>query len=325
MENRTPVIHIVIIGDEILADPGRDNNAQYLVDTLKSSGFPVHEVTVIGDTLSDIESVLKSTVGRDDIVLVTGGLGPTSDDRTAEAAARALGRSLYLDESVLEHIYELFRHRNRRMTISNRKQAMIPRDSVVLQNDHGTAPGVQLTADGTDIYLMPGVPTEMRELFKGRILPRIRERFHPKPIETAVVRVSGISESMLFDMVGSLPGAKEAFSFYPDPKGIEIRISTGKNSSHSAVELQEKVCEILGDIVFSTRGESLEEVVGAMLAESGMTIAVAESCTGGLVTDRLTDVPGCSAVLLRIRMNRKYRFWTSPPALLKHTEQYRPR
>ncbi len=298
MIDRTPVIHIVIVGDEILTDPGRDKNAQFLVDSLKSSGFPVHEVTVIGDSLAGIEGVLKGALGSDDIVLVTGGLGPTSDDRTAEAAARALGRPLYMDESVLEHIEALFRHRNRRMTVSNRKQAMIPENSIVLRNDHGTAPGILLSAERTDIYLMPGVPVEMRELFSSRILPRIRERFRPEPLETAVVRVSSISESLLYDKIGSLPGAKEAFSYYPSPYGIEIRIATGKKSAYSAVALQEKVCEMLGDIVFSTRGESLEEVVGALLAESGMTVAVAESCTGGLIADRLTDVPGSSRYLL---------------------------
>ena len=298
MIDKTPVIHIVIVGDEILADPGRDKNAQFLVDTLKASGFPIHTVTVTGDTLEGIESVLLGAAGRDNIVLVTGGLGPTSDDRTAEAVAQAFDMPLYEDESVLEHIKELFRSRNRKMTVSNSKQAMVPEGAVVLQNDHGTAPGIQLTVEGTDIYLMPGVPTEMRELFNGRILPRIAEKFSPEILETAVVRVTGISESLLYDKIGSLPGAKEAFSYYPNPKGIEIRINTGKNSPISATAMQEKVCEMLGDIVFSTRGESLEQVVGAMLAESGKTVAVAESCTGGLVADRLTDVPGSSQYLL---------------------------
>jgi nicotinamide-nucleotide amidase len=298
MLDKTPLIHIVIVGDEILADPGRDKNAQFLVDTLKASGYPVHTVTVTGDSLDGIRDVLTNSAGHDDILLMTGGLGPTSDDRTVEAVALAFGRPLFQDESVLAHINELFRRRNRKMTVSNQKQAMVPEGAVVLTNDHGTAPGIKLTVEATDIYLMPGVPTEMQELFKGRILPRIRERFRPEPVETAVVRVSGISESMLFDRIGSLPGAKEAFSYFPSPKGIEIRINAGKNSPLSAMELQEKVCEILGDIVFSTRKESLEEVVGAMLAESGKTVAVAESCTGGLVADRLTDVPGSSRYLL---------------------------
>lgn len=294
----TPVIEILIIGNEILSGRTRDQNASYMIEGLMKAGFSVSYISVVGDTLSDLAGAFRTAVDRSDIVFATGGLGPTSDDLTVQALAAAFGCELILDEKVLKHIEALFRRRNRIMSDSNRKQAYIPVGAVSIENAIGSAPGVLFERDGCSIYLMPGVPYEMQAMFDRMILPRVIESYIPVPPDAATVSVSGITESELYDRIGNLPGACDSFFYYPGPDGIVVRILTGKDAPLGAGALRDEVVGLLGDLVFSTNGESIEQVVGALLTRSHLTVGVAESCTGGLVTDRLTNVPGSSAYLL---------------------------
>jgi len=301
-----PVIEIVVVGNEILSGRTQDRNAPYMIAALTGAGYDVAFVSVVGDDLDSAAAALSHAAGRADLVLVTGGLGPTSDDITFEAAARAFGRELVLDEAVLRRIGALFRKRKRFMSDSNRRQAMLPDGAEPLDNPLGTAPALRLSVDGgggetgrgSTLFFMPGVPKEMQAIFDTVIMPRIREAFEPLPVETATVTVAGISESELYDMIRGLPGAAEAFAFYPQYSGIEIRIRTRRDAPVSASGLRERIVELLGEKVFSTSGESLEAALGRMLIDRGLTIAVAESCTGGLIANRLTDVPGSSAYML---------------------------
>ncbi len=303
----TPVIEIVVVGNEILAGKTADRNAPFMIETLAGRGFGVSFVSVVGDDLHAAADSLAVAAARADLVLVTGGLGPTSDDITFEAAARAFGRDLVFHEDVLERIRALFEKRGRFMSGSNRRQAMLPEGSLVLENPMGTAPAVRLLAPGnaaagtrreTEAYFMPGVPREMRAIFTDVIMPRVLERYEPPRIDTATVSLTGISESELFDGVKDLPGAAEALAFYPHYSGIEVRIATRDLAPAGAVELRDRICAMFGDRVFSTAGEPLEEALGRILIERDLTIAVAESCTGGLISHRLTNIPGSSAYFL---------------------------
>ena len=296
--NDEPVIEILIIGNEILSGRTRDKNASYMIERLRKAGFSTNYISVVGDTLSHLAGAFRTAAARSDIVFATGGLGPTSDDMTVQALAETFGCELILDENVLKHIEALFRRRNRIMSDSNKKQAYIPDGAVSIENAIGTAPGVLFEKDGCSIFLMPGVPHEMQKMFARMILPRVMQSYSPVPSDTATVSVSGISESELYDRIGNLPGARDAFFYYPGPDGIVVSIIAGKDAPLGAGVLRDKVVELLGDHVFSTQGESIEEVAGELLTRGRLTVGVAESCTGGLVTDRLTNVPGSSAYLL---------------------------
>lgn len=298
MKKKKPVIEILIIGDEILSNPDRDKNAQYLIDALLGAGFTVNFISYVGDVIPDIVRAFRLSAERSDIVLITGGLGPTSDDVTVEAFAEAFELNLVLDEKALGWIEEVFRRQNRFMSDSNRKQAMIPEGSSPLRNEKGTAPGIFIEVDKTDIYLMPGVPKEMNTIFNSIVLPRIVESFKTYPIEVATLNITGISESELYDRIIGIPEAKNAVKYYPGYEGITIKIITDEYSPIDAASLKEEIHDILGDLVYSTKNESLEQVVGKMLSEKGLTIAIAESCTGGLIAHRLTNIPGSSNYLL---------------------------
>lgn len=296
-------IEILIVGNEILSGRTIDTNTAFMRESLADAGFEVSFVDVVGDDIETIASMMNYAVGRADVVLVSGGLGPTSDDVTVEALAHAFGRKLYLDEGVMRTIEELFKRRNWFMSESNRKQALIPEGAEPLRNLNGTAPGVMIRVGREDksdalIFLMPGVPHELRGLFTREVLPRLKEAYVPIAIETASLSVTGIGESALYDKVKHLPGAEKALAFYPHFTGIDVKIRTEEGAPMNASALRDAIVGIIGDFVFSTNGDTLEKVVADMLIGRGVTIAVAESCTGGLIADRLTDIPGSSAYML---------------------------
>lgn len=294
----TPSIELLIIGNEILSGRTIDRNASFLIHRLAEAGFSARHITVVGDDMTDLVRAFRIAAGRADIVLATGGLGPTSDDLTVEAASGAFGRNLVLDEGVLLAIEELFRRRKRFMSESNRRQAMLPEGATAIPNPLGTAPGIRMNSGDAVVYLMPGVPAEMQAIFSESVLPEIARSFEPEQVETANVRVTGMSESELYDTIRLLPGAREAFAFYPNPEGILVRIRTGKDAPMGASALRDEAARLLGGRVYSTNDESLEQVVGRLLKERRKKVGVAESCTGGLVAHRLTNIPGASDYFL---------------------------
>ena len=294
----TPVIEILVVGNEILSGRTKDRNAVYIVESLMKGGFPVSYISFVGDTEPDLTGAFQTAAKRANIVLTSGGLGPTSDDITVQTLAGAFGCELSLDEDVLNSIKDLFKRRNRFMSESNEKQAYIPSGAVVLENTLGTAPGVLLERNGCSVYLMPGVPRELQTMFDITVLPQITDSYEPLQTESVSVKVSGISESELYDRIAHLPGAVKAFSYYPEFDGIEIKIRTGEDAPVNAASLRDEIVNLLGNLVYSSQGESLEQVIGRMLIGSGTTIGVAESCTGGLIANRLTNFPGSSAYML---------------------------
>jgi nicotinamide-nucleotide amidase len=296
---------IIAVGTELLTPIRLDTNSLWLTGELADLGITVRAKHVVGDDRADLAAAVRQSLDRVDLVMTTGGLGPTHDDITREVVAEILERPLVEDAGVLEGIRERFARRRRPMPEINRRQAMVPVGGLVLANAHGTAPGLWLEANGRVIVLLPGPPRELQPMFSRHVRPKLADRSAPSRTSRRVVLVAGRAESQVAEAVEPL---QARFRDRPDPVAMTILASPGRIELHlratgadgsareAALEAAAAaVVEVLGAAVVSTDGQSLEAVVGQRLADRGWTIAVAESCTGGLVTGLLTDVPGSSA------------------------------
>jgi nicotinamide-nucleotide amidase len=298
---------ILSIGSELLLGQTPDTNAAYIAAQLARAGIEVQWQTTVADREGAIAEALRLALARSEIVIASGGLGATGDDLTRQALAGALGRSLVLERGVLDAIRRRFAARGLSMPDGSERQALIPDGATVLVNRHGTAPGLFVeTRDGRVVVALPGVPAEMRPMLTEQVIPRLRARFGVKrTIRWRVLKACGTSEShlegALKDVV--LPRAALPISLLPHPGEIHILLRLAAESDSEGErgldEVEAAIRARLGDRVFGRDEDRLEEVVGRLLRDGGQTIAVAESCTGGLVCHRLTNVPGSSAYLLR--------------------------
>jgi competence/damage-inducible protein CinA-like protein len=295
---------IIAIGSELLTPYRLDTNSLFLTDGLNQVGIRVVHKAVVGDSLDDMRASFQHAMERADLIVACGGLGPTDDDRTREAVADLLGRKLQLNEEVLRHIQELFRRLGRVMPEINKRQAMVPEGATVLQNPRGSAPGLWLEAGGHIIVLVPGVPSEMRAMFEQEVRPRLTRLGHDERLFTRDLRITGLPESEVEQRVSPL------YALYPDtettilasPPGIQLHPRVWTNDAAKANQILDEMVKrmalALGEHLYSTEGETMEEVVARVLTENRATIAVAESCTGGMLAERLTNIPGSSSYFL---------------------------
>jgi nicotinamide-nucleotide amidase len=292
---------IIAIGSELLSPNRSDTNSLWLTDQLNRVGIDVRLKTIVGDDDARLEEVIKDAVKRSRVVITTGGLGPTEDDITRKVAARALNRRLSLDEKVLEEIRARFRSFGiATMPERNSRQAMVISGAEVLPNPNGTAPGLYLEHEGCAVVLMPGPPREMKPMFENYVRPRISNLGGETRLATRVLRVAGMGESAVDEKIAPI------YTKYENPQTtilfnsseIEIHLRAhGRTEADAETLLDDlslKIEKELGNSAFSFRGETMEEVVGRRLAMTEFTLAVAESCTGGLIAQRLTSVPGSS-------------------------------
>lgn len=291
---------IIAIGSELLAPDRTDTNSLWLTEKLNQIGIEVKLKTIVGDDDARLEEAITDAVRRSRVVITTGGLGPTEDDITRKIAARALGRRLLLDEEVLEWIRARFASFGRSMPERNSRQAMIIDGSEILANPNGTAPGLFLEHEKTSVALLPGPPREMRPMFENFVLPKLALKAGNVRVVRRMLRVAGMGESALDELIAPI------YQQYDNPSTtilfnnteIEIHLTaSGKNEKEVGALLDRLTGELeerLGDAIFSFRGETMEEIVGLKLSTGRYTLAVAESCTGGLIAQRLTDVPGSS-------------------------------
>ncbi len=292
---------ILAVGEELLA-PGRvETNSLYITEKLAAIGVPVGFRGIIGDDEGRIAAAMRHALERSDLVLISGGLGPTADDRTRDAACRALGIEMRLDPGILEKLRERFAKRGIEMPEVNRRQAMVPEGASILPNRRGTAPGLWIqTAPQKSLVLLPGPPRELEPMFDEEVVPRLSTLVGKVFYRTRKLWVTGLPESAVEQRVGSTYQTYEnpLTTILASPGQVEIRLTARERSPEAAEarneELAGKIRAILGAHVFSEREESLEAVVGALLLEARMKIAVAESLTGGLIAHRLTQVPGAS-------------------------------
>jgi nicotinamide-nucleotide amidase len=291
---------IIAVGSELLTPFRMDTNSLWLTDRLNSVGVEVKLKTIVGDDDARLEETIRDALKRSGVVVLTGGLGPTEDDITRKIAARALGRRLSLDERVLEEIRAKFLRWGRKMPEINARQAMVMEGAEVLPNPNGSAPGMYLEHDSRVVALLPGPPREMKPMFDTHVLPKLASRAGGVRVARRVLRVAGLGESAVDERIAPV------YTQYKNPQttilftntDIEIHLTAqGKTEQEAELlldGLSGQIEERLGDAVFAFRGETMEEVVGLRLAVGGFNLAVAESCTGGLIAHRLTEVPGSS-------------------------------
>jgi len=291
---------IIAIGSELLAPDRTDTNSLWLTEKLNSIGIEVRLKTIVGDDDARLEEAIRDAVKRSKVVITTGGLGPTEDDVTRKVAARALGRRLLLDEDVLAEIRERFRAFGRAMPERNSRQAMVIDGAQVLPNPNGSAPGLFIEHQGTAISLLPGPPREMRPMFENHVQPKLAAQAGNVRVVRRILRVAGFGESAVDEKIAPIytQFANPQTTILFNKTEIEIHLTAQAKTEQDAEllldDLSARLEDRLGDSIFAFRGEEMEEVVGLKLAVAGYTVSVAESCTGGLIAQRLTDIPGSS-------------------------------
>jgi nicotinamide-nucleotide amidase len=295
---------IIAIGSELLTPDHTDTNSLWLTERLNSIGIEVKLKTIVGDDDGRLEEAIKDALRRSSVVITTGGLGPTEDDITRKVAARALGRRIMLDEKVLEEITSRFLSFGKVMPQINSRQAMVIDGAEILNNPNGSAPGMYLDHEGCQVILLPGPPREMRPMFETYVHPKLVAKAGDVRVVRRIMRVAGMGESAVDELIAPI------YAQFLNPQTtilfnrseVEIHLTAqAKNAKDAELLIDGLAGQIedrLGHAIFAFQGEKMEEVVGLRLTVAGFTLAIAESCTGGLISSRLTEVPGSSAFLM---------------------------
>lgn len=298
---------IIAVGTELLGVSRIDTNSLFITQKLRELGIELRAKGVVSDDRRRLREVFVQSLGRVDLVVLTGGLGPTDDDLTREVVAEALSLPLIEDEAITARIRARFERRGMRMPDLNRRQAMVPRGATALPNPNGTAPGLFVTAGAKVVLLLPGPPRELKPMLTALCEPdgALGRRAGAERIHTVSIFTTGRSESHVEEAAQPLystwVNADPAIetTILASPGQVEIHLSMRSADPVAATarlsDVRQQLVEAIGDAVFSTDGRTLPEVVGALLQHRGLTLAAAESCTGGLLLQRLTDVPGSSA------------------------------
>lgn len=293
---------IITIGDEILIGQILDTNSRYISQALNRIGVVVAERTSIGDSAEQIVATLDRALAQSDVVIITGGLGPTKDDITKHTLARYFNSELIYNEQVGSFVEQLLSRRGIAFTELNRGQAMVPECCTVLHNGHGTAPGMWFERDGKVVISLPGVPFEMRHLIDDSVVPMLQERFELKAIVHRTMITSGIPESLLAERIAqwedNLPQVLH-LAYLPAPNIVRLRLSAYEVEEQSAKELIDcefdKLREIIPEAIVGFENATVEELVHRWMIENGKTLSVAESCTGGAIASKFTAMAGASA------------------------------
>jgi nicotinamide-nucleotide amidase len=295
-----PDAEIIAIGSELLTPQKVDTNSLYLTDQLNALGVEVVRRTIVGDERARLTDTILAAVARSQIIVLTGGLGPTEDDLTRDAVAAALGRSMDFHQEISDQIEERLRRYGRKMAEINRRQAYIIEGAEILVNDRGTAPGQWIAHQGVVLMLLPGPPNELKAMFEKQCLPRLEKFLPPQVIRTRFLRTVGMTESELDQMISPVYTryTNLATTILAVSGEIHIHLRARCASAHEAETVLEKAAgeiePLLGDRVYSRNGDSLEQVVGDLLRSRRASLSVAESVTGGLLGGRITAVPSSS-------------------------------
>ena len=300
----TKTAEIVAVGSELLTPEKTDTNSLWLTEKLNEAGVEVMLKTIVGDDEARLEETIRDAVKRSDIVITTGGLGPTEDDLTRQVSARAVDRGLAYHHELEDHLRERFKSWGREMPEINKRQAYVIEGAEILPNPNGSAVGMMLELAGKLLVVLPGPPRELMPMYENFVAARVHGMAGGIVVRRRVLRVSGMGESAVDELIAPI------YRAYPDVQTsilfskVEIEVhlmakaASGDEAERVLEELAEKIREAIGTAVFAMNGETLEEVVGQMLTESGKTLSVAESCTGGLIGMRLTEVAGSSSYFL---------------------------
>ncbi len=293
---------IITIGDELLIGQVVDTNSAWIAKELNLIGIKVHQITSVSDSKEHIIKALSDAKQKASLILITGGLGPTSDDITKPTLCEFFNTHLIKDESTLDHIKQMFEKRGMKtLNERNQKQAEVPATCTVIKNPVGTAPCMWFEQDGVVFVSMPGVPFEMEEIMRTAVLPKIISHFNTPAIIHKTVQTFGIPESMLAEQIESWENALPTdlkLAYLPSPEGIRLRLSiSGKDKAEMQQIVDnevEKLKTFIPKAIFGYDNQTLQEAIGILLKEKKKTVATAESCTGGHVAKLITEISGCS-------------------------------
>ncbi len=294
---------IITIGEEILIGQVADTNSAWMAALLNQNGIMVQRFTTVCDKGADITEALQGAAGRADIILITGGLGPTRDDITKNTLARYFGTKLRFDESVMQDIENYLKLYNRPITGLNRTQAEVPENCTVLHNKLGTAPGMWFDINGKVFVSLPGVPYEMKALMSDEVLPRLKQKFSLPFIYNKTVLTIGIAESALAEKIASWEDTLQkdniSLAYLPSAGMVRLRLSSSGTDYNTLKEKtgckMDQLIALAGKYIYGYDNDTLEEIIGKLLIQNGKTLSTAESCTGGYLAHRITSVSGSSA------------------------------
>lgn len=297
---------IITIGDEILIGQVVDTNSAWLGQQLNLLGIKVNRINSISDDHEAIINGIDESLQRVELVLITGGLGPTKDDITKKAIADYFNVEMEYHEDVMQYVASLFAARGIAMADSNKSQAMLPANCKVLHNANGTAPGMWFEKDSKVIVSMPGVPYEMKGIFTDEVVPRVKQHFHTPTIKHKTILTQGVGESTLMEKIAdwetSLSHHNLKLAYLPQPGMVRLRISgEGNNAAELERIIEEKAAELLTIVpqyIFGFGEQTLEQVVGELLAAKKQTLSTAESCTGGYIAHLITSISGSSTYFM---------------------------
>lgn len=296
------IVEIISVGTEILLGNIVNTNAAYLAEKCAALGLSCYYQTVVGDNEKRLTETMKLARGRADILILSGGLGPTQDDLTKETAAKLFGKKLVRDPHTRERIQAYFKKRGKRVTDNNWKQALIPEGAIVLDNDNGTAPGLIMEVNQKTIILLPGPPGELKPLFEGKVYPYLQAKTD-KVIRSQVVKICGVGESMVESMIKDMIDVQKnpTIATYAKTGEVHVRVTAEADSEKHALKLIKPVVNELKnrfqENIYTTNEEvTLEQSCVDLLLANELTISTMESCTGGMVAARLINVPGVSEV-----------------------------
>lgn len=294
---------LISIGDEILIGQIVNTNAAFLGDKLFSIGIPVAKTVVISDEEEALLNELEDSYNNYEVTIITGGLGPTHDDITKPVLLKYFKDELVRDEKVLEHVRNIFRSREMKMPPVNEDQALVPKNSKVIWNANGTAPGILIEKDGKIFIAMPGVPYEMKAMTDNVLIPELRKRFTGKNDKVYLQKTlltTGLGESSLNELIGNVKDiiGESKLAFLPSATGVRLRINTEGGSEEEASQklnsIEEKLRLKINHLIYGTGKDELEKVIGDILRERKQTLSVAESCTGGMISSKIVGISGSS-------------------------------
>jgi len=291
---------IITIGDELLYGQLQDFNSSFISQRLTTEGIDVVFKTSVGDDINRIAEAINIARSRADVIIASGGLGPTSDDLTKKAVVKAFKRNLIFHQEILKQIEDSFHKRGNPMPKINQNQALIPQGSKALSNLWGVAPGIYIEDKEFLFFALPGVPEEMKWMLENEVLPILKVKKPKHFILHKKLKTTGISESALYEKIEKLIDPKKEINvaFLPGFLGVDIRLTAESGDENQAKaridKFEQDIREVLGNYIYGTDDQTLEEVLGELLLERKKTIAVAESCTGGLIAARFTNISGSS-------------------------------
>jgi nicotinamide-nucleotide amidase len=300
LETRQYSAEVIAIGNELLSGLVMNGNAAYLGQALSEVGLPVRWSSVVADDIGEIQGALSQALKRASVVIVTGGLGPTPDDVTKEAVANFFGLELELRQDLLEAVKARFERFGRSLPEASRGQAIFPRGAEVIPNPLGTAPGMHIHHERREVFVLPGVPHELQGMIESYVAPWLQENRPAPPVLAKTLQTTGIGESLILERLRDAEHIHELvqLAFLPSPTGVMLHLTAKSSDPHEAeaqiAEAEGLIRERVGEFVFATGKQNLAEVIARILTNRSKTIAVAESCTGGLVANTLTNIPGSS-------------------------------